>query len=264
MVVNLRDRKALLADRLRAGLRHRPDVDARDVPVGRVVHRRAVRSRLHDRRRRAGQGARPADRGRPADARRRPPMVEDMRAAQADRRAPGRPPRSRSSTRSSRQLKAAQAELKAPREARRSGRSRSSRRRLREARSRTRRTSPSAIARRPPRSASSRRRSTTWSPQQYQLGQHPVAVQRDAVWPMPGSSRRSSAAPASSASRRSASCAHFHNGIDIVGPAAARRSRPPGRGRIGYIGWNYADGADPAWIVIIAHSTEPRRRGMPT
>ena len=23
---------------------------------------------------------------------------------------------------------------------------------------------------------------------------------------------------------------------------------------VAYIGWNYADGADPAWIVIIAHS----------
>jgi murein DD-endopeptidase MepM/ murein hydrolase activator NlpD len=28
-----------------------------------------------------------------------------------------------------------------------------------------------------------------------------------------------------------------------------------GDGRIAYIGWNYADGTDPAWIVIIAHSS---------
>ena len=27
-----------------------------------------------------------------------------------------------------------------------------------------------------------------------------------------------------------------------------------GEGVIVYIGWNYADGADPAWIVIVAHS----------
>ena len=27
-----------------------------------------------------------------------------------------------------------------------------------------------------------------------------------------------------------------------------------GEGVIVYIGWNYADGADPAWIVVIAHS----------
>ena len=28
-----------------------------------------------------------------------------------------------------------------------------------------------------------------------------------------------------------------------------------GSGRVLYCGWNYADGADPAWIVIIAHSS---------
>ncbi len=27
-----------------------------------------------------------------------------------------------------------------------------------------------------------------------------------------------------------------------------------GDGTIAYIGWNYADGADPAWIVVIVHS----------
>ena len=30
--------------------------------------------------------------------------------------------------------------------------------------------------------------------------------------------------------------------------------RASGAGTVVYIGWNYADGADPAWIVIIAHS----------
>ena len=29
-----------------------------------------------------------------------------------------------------------------------------------------------------------------------------------------------------------------------------------GDGRIGYVGWNYADGGDPAWIVIVAHSQD--------
>ena len=33
-----------------------------------------------------------------------------------------------------------------------------------------------------------------------------------------------------------------------------RRSRRPASGTVVYIGWNYADGADPAWIVIVAHS----------
>jgi murein DD-endopeptidase MepM/ murein hydrolase activator NlpD len=31
--------------------------------------------------------------------------------------------------------------------------------------------------------------------------------------------------------------------------------RASAAGRVVYIGWNYADGADPAWIVIIAHSS---------
>ena len=49
-------------------------------------------------------------------------------------------------------------------------------------------------------------------------------------------------------------CAHFHQGIDIV--AAVRHAGParPATGKVVYCGWNYADGADPAWIVIIAHS----------
>jgi murein DD-endopeptidase MepM/ murein hydrolase activator NlpD len=49
------------------------------------------------------------------------------------------------------------------------------------------------------------------------------------------------------------SCAHFHQGIDIVAPFGTP-VHAAGAGTIVYIGWNYADGADPAWIVIIAHS----------
>ncbi len=48
-------------------------------------------------------------------------------------------------------------------------------------------------------------------------------------------------------------CNHFHNGIDLVAPYGTP-VRASGSGTIVYIGWNYADGADPAWIVIIAHS----------
>ena len=49
------------------------------------------------------------------------------------------------------------------------------------------------------------------------------------------------------------SCAHFHQGIDIVAPYGTA-VRASGDGKVVYCGWNYADGADPAWIVIIAHS----------
>ena len=48
-------------------------------------------------------------------------------------------------------------------------------------------------------------------------------------------------------------CSHFHNGIDLVGPYGAP-VRAAGAGTVVHVGWNWADGADPAWIVIIAHS----------
>jgi murein DD-endopeptidase MepM/ murein hydrolase activator NlpD len=48
-------------------------------------------------------------------------------------------------------------------------------------------------------------------------------------------------------------CAHFHQGIDIVAPYGTA-VHASGAGRVAYIGWNWADGADPAWIVIIAHA----------
>ena len=52
-------------------------------------------------------------------------------------------------------------------------------------------------------------------------------------------------------------CAHFHQGIDIVAPYGSP-VRASGAGTVLYVGWNYADGYDPAWIVIIAHSAGPR------
>jgi murein DD-endopeptidase MepM/ murein hydrolase activator NlpD len=48
-------------------------------------------------------------------------------------------------------------------------------------------------------------------------------------------------------------CAHFHQGIDIVAPYGTP-IHAAGPGVVEYVGWNYADGYDPAWIVIIAHS----------
>lgn len=48
-------------------------------------------------------------------------------------------------------------------------------------------------------------------------------------------------------------CEHFHNGIDLVAPYGAP-ILASGDGIVVYIGWNWADGLDPAWIVIVAHS----------
>jgi murein DD-endopeptidase MepM/ murein hydrolase activator NlpD len=49
-------------------------------------------------------------------------------------------------------------------------------------------------------------------------------------------------------------CAHFHNGIDLVGAYGAP-IKAAAAGTVVYVGWNWADGPDPAWIVVIAHSS---------
>jgi murein DD-endopeptidase MepM/ murein hydrolase activator NlpD len=52
-------------------------------------------------------------------------------------------------------------------------------------------------------------------------------------------------------------CAHYHNGIDLVGPTNAP-IRAAAAGVLVTCGWNWADGADPAWIVVIAHAGNVR------
>jgi len=52
-------------------------------------------------------------------------------------------------------------------------------------------------------------------------------------------------------------CAHFHNGVDMVASYGAKvKAAAPGT--VVYVGWNWADGSDPAWIVVIAHSASLR------
>ena len=48
-------------------------------------------------------------------------------------------------------------------------------------------------------------------------------------------------------------CANFHNGIDLVAPYGTK-IKAAAAGEVVYVGWNWADGSDPAWIVVIAHS----------
>ena len=49
----------------------------------------------------------------------------------------------------------------------------------------------------------------------------------------------------------------------MVGPVRPRSARRA-PGMVVVIGWNWADGCDPAWIVVVAHSGNLRRPGTPT
>jgi murein DD-endopeptidase MepM/ murein hydrolase activator NlpD len=72
-------------------------------------------------------------------------------------------------------------------------------------------------------------------------------------WPMAGTVTQNFGCTGFGWEPRVGRCAHFHRGIDVVAPIGTP-VRASGAGTIVYVGWNYADGADPAWIVVIAHS----------
>lgn len=88
---------------------------------------------------------------------------------------------------------------------------------------------------------------------QFAGGNIPSQYSGSLIWPMQGTITQPFGCTGFSWEPPYGSCAHFHNGIDIVA-AYGTPVRAAGAGRVVYIGWNYADGADPAWIVIIAHS----------
>jgi murein DD-endopeptidase MepM/ murein hydrolase activator NlpD len=89
---------------------------------------------------------------------------------------------------------------------------------------------------------------------QYNLGNIPSRFNGTLRWPMGGTVTQPFGCTGVVWEPPSGSCPHFHNGIDIVAPFGTA-VRASAAGRVVYIGWNYADGADPAWIVIIAHSS---------
>ncbi len=88
---------------------------------------------------------------------------------------------------------------------------------------------------------------------QMQGGNIPSAYNGTLKWPMSGDVTQNFGCTGFAWEPPKGSCAHFHNGIDIVAPYGTP-VKASGDGTVVYIGWNYADGADPAWIVIVAHS----------
>ena len=85
-------------------------------------------------------------------------------------------------------------------------------------------------------------------------GRIPSVYNGSLRWPMGGTVTQNFGCTGFGWNPRVGRCAHFHRGIDVVAPYGTP-VRSSGRGTVVYVGWNYADGYDPAWIVVIAHSS---------
>jgi murein DD-endopeptidase MepM/ murein hydrolase activator NlpD len=86
-------------------------------------------------------------------------------------------------------------------------------------------------------------------------GRIPSVYNGSLKWPMGGTVSQNFGCTGFGWEPRVGRCAHFHRGIDVVAPIGTP-IRASGAGTVVYIGWNYADGYDPAWIVIVAHSSQ--------
>ena len=89
---------------------------------------------------------------------------------------------------------------------------------------------------------------------QFNAGNIPSEYNGTLRWPMPGSISQDYGCTGFSWEPPRGNCAHFHSGIDIVA-SAGTPVRASAAGRVVYVGWNWADGYDPAFIVIVAHSS---------
>ena len=90
--------------------------------------------------------------------------------------------------------------------------------------------------------------------EQARLGRIPSQYNGTLHWPMNGTVTQEFGCTGFSWEPPFGSCPHFHQGIDVVAPYGTA-VKASGDGVVAYCSWNYADGADPAWIVIVAHST---------
>jgi len=88
---------------------------------------------------------------------------------------------------------------------------------------------------------------------QYQMGNIPSQYNGTLRWPMNGYVTQPFGCTGVIYEPPLDGCAHFHNGIDMVAPAGTP-VKAAASGEVVYVGWNWADGPDPAWIVVIAHA----------
>ncbi|GAC1668326.1 MAG: hypothetical protein NVS9B8_10640 [Candidatus Limnocylindrales bacterium] len=87
----------------------------------------------------------------------------------------------------------------------------------------------------------------------YARGNIPSQYNGTLIWPMAGQMTQDFGCTGFTWEPPVGSCSHFHQGIDLVADYGTP-VHASGDGQVLYCGWNYADGADPAWIVIVAHS----------